>query len=455
MTRLRLEGKRGTGLAAILAAVGASVALAACGGGDSGSSGEAQTFDKNEPATVTVWSGFTKRELGVFNQNIAAFEKKYPNVTVDSVGGINDDKIIAAIRGGNAPDVALSASADNTGAYCGSGAWIDLAPYIERDKVDVNQFPKAVRYYTQFEGTRCAMPLLSDVYGLYYNKDLLAQAGISGPPQTISELDADAKKLTQRNSDGSIAVAGYVPTMGFYENAAAHYAPSWNAQWQTPDGKAAMASDPAWTDLLEWDKSLIDWYGYDDLVRFQAGAGEEFSASNAFETGKIAMILDGEYRTAFIADEHPELNYGTAPFPVADNQKDRYGAGYVSGSIMGIPKGSDNEAAAWELVKYLTTDTQSLVDLANTLANVPTTPAAASSPKLDLVPQFATFVDAFNNPNTETNPVTASGAAYQEIFESFIDKYQAGQVSDLQAGLEDTAQQVDAQEENASGGQAP
>ena len=247
-------------------------------GDDSGSSGEAQTFDKNEPATVTVWSGFTKRELGVFNQNIAAFEKKYPNVAVDSVGGINDDKIIAAIRGGNAPDVALWASADNTGAYCGSGAWIDLAPYIERDKVDVNQFPKAVRYYTQFEGTRCAMPLLSDVYGLYYNKDLLAQAGISGPPQTISELDADAKKLTQRNSDGSIAVAGYVPTIGLLRERRGPLRPELERAMATPDGKSEMASDPAWTDVLEWQKGLIDWYGYDNLVKFQAGAGQEFSA---------------------------------------------------------------------------------------------------------------------------------------------------------------------------------
>ena len=72
--------------------------------------------------------------------------------------------------------------------------------------------------------------------------------------------------------------------------------------------------------MLEWDKNLVDWYGYDKLTRFEAGAGEEFSASNAFETGKVAMMLDGEYRTAFIEDEHPELNYGTAPFPVADDQ---------------------------------------------------------------------------------------------------------------------------------------
>jgi multiple sugar transport system substrate-binding protein len=440
-----------TALVALLCAFG----VAACGGGDSTSSSEAQTFDPNEKVTLTIWSGFSSRELDVFNGIIDDFEKKYPNVTVDSVGSVNDDKIVAALRGGNAPDVTLSFSTDNTGAFCSSGGWIDLTPYIERDNVDIGEFPQAVQDYTEYKGTRCAMPLLADVYGLYYNKDMFAAAGITAPPKTISELDADAKKLTQRASDGSIDVAGYVSNSGFYESVPAHYGPQWDAQWQNADGKSSLATDPEWTAYLEWDKNLIDWYGYDELTKFLAGAGAEFSASNAFETGKVAMMLDGEYRTAFIADEHPELNYGTAPFPVADDQEDRYGAGYVTGSIIGIPRDSENQAAAWELVKYLTTDTNALVTLANQLANVPTTPAASDSPKLDLGPNFDPFIQIFKSPNTQTTPITASGSANQELFQSFISKYEAGQVDDLQAGLADLDEQIDAQEENASGGGVP
>jgi multiple sugar transport system substrate-binding protein len=438
-------------LVTLLCALG----LGACGGGDSTSGGEAQTFDPNQKVTLTIWSGFSSRELDLFNGIIDDFEKKYPNVTVDSVGSVNDDKLVAALRGGNAPDVALSFSTDNTGAFCSSGGWIDLSPYIERDNVDIGQFPQAVQDYTEYKGTRCAMPLLADVYGLYYNKDMFAAAGISEPPKTISELDADAKKLTQRASDGSIDVAGYVSNQGFYESVPAHYAPQWDAQWQNADGKSNLATDSAWTDYLEWDKNLIDWYGYDELTKFLAGAGAEFSASNAFEAGKVAMMIDGEYRTAFIAAEHPELNYGTAPFPVADGQEDRYGAGYVTGSIMGIPRDSENQAAAWELVKYLTTDTNALVTLANALANVPTTPAAAQSPKLNLGPNFDPFIQVFKSPDTQTTPITASGSANQDLFQSFIAKYEAGQVDDLQAGLQDLDAQIDAQEENASGGGVP
>ena len=135
--------------------------------------------------------------------------------------------------------------------------------------------------------------------------------------------------------------------------------------------------------MLQWQKALVDWYGYDNLVKFQAGAGDEFSAPNAFERGKIAMTIDGEYRTAFIENEHPELDYGTAPMPVDDDQPDLYGGGYVTGSIIGIPQGRQAPAGrAWELVKYLATDTDALVTLSNGLRNVPTTTASLQSTEL-------------------------------------------------------------------------
>ena len=38
--------------------------------------------------------------------------------------------------------------------------------------------------------------------------------------------------------------------------------------------------------------------------------------------------------------EHPDLKYGTAPLPVDDASPTLYGAGYVTGNIIGIPKGA-------------------------------------------------------------------------------------------------------------------
>ena len=71
-----------------------------------------------------------------------------------------------------------SFQSNNVGIFCPSGGWIDLAPYLKRDKINVNIFPAASRYYTQYKGTRCALPLLADTFGFYYNKALFKKAGL-------------------------------------------------------------------------------------------------------------------------------------------------------------------------------------------------------------------------------------------------------------------------------------
>src|SRR3954454_24639901 len=150
-------------------AVGAAVlALGACGGsGDNGGKSQnaaenGQSGGSHQPVTITFWNGFSGRELGVMKHAVADFHRSHPWITVKTVGSVSDDKIISAIRGGNAPDAVQSFTADNTGAFCNSGGWIDLKPYMDRGKVSADDFPKPVQSYTQFEGKRCALPLLAD-----------------------------------------------------------------------------------------------------------------------------------------------------------------------------------------------------------------------------------------------------------------------------------------------------
>src|SRR3954470_11100770 len=175
----------------------------------------AATAKKSAPTKLTVWVGWSARELSVFKKVAAESDKPRPNVTVDVFGSKNDDKIVAAIRAGNAPDVASSFNSYDVGIYCGTGGWIDLKPLMRKDHIDASIFPPAPRYYTQYGGKRCALPLLADDYGLYYNKKLFRAAGIKSPPKTMSELTADAKKLTVRDKSGKIKVAGFDPVVGF------------------------------------------------------------------------------------------------------------------------------------------------------------------------------------------------------------------------------------------------
>ena len=428
-------------IAVATAALAATTLLAACSGGGSNTTvGPAPT--KLE-GTVSLWHFFSDREAKVIQSVVDDFEKANPGVKVTVHSGQDDDKLQKAISAGNNVDVGISYSTDIVGSFCSSGAFRDLGPYIARDKVDLSQFSDTVRSYTEYKKTRCALPVLADVYGLYYNKKELAAAGFTAPPTTLDELEAMALKLTTYNADGSIKQLGFDPLMGFYENSAAHWGPSTGAQWLKPDGKSAIGGDAGWTEIMTWQKAFVDKIGYDKLQTFTAGLGQEFSADNAFQTGQVAMNLDGEYRTAFIADQTPDLDYGTAPFPAAADHSDLQGGGYITGNIGGISKGSKNPELAWALLKYLTTNTDAVVKLANGLKNAPTTSDALASPKLDLGDQFGTFLDIMSNPKSTTTPPSPVGAGYQQSLEDYWQKYQQGQGGDLAAGLKGVDKDVD------------
>lgn len=442
--------RRRTTIAAMLL-LGAA-ACTAGGGGSTSPPSVNVSAASNKPVTITIWTPWTGREYRQWRSIFAGFETQYPWISVETVPGVVDNKVVAAINSGSPPDVVESFTTDNVGKFCSSGAFQDLGPYIQQDGLDLKStFLPASLQYTSFQGVQCALPFMSDVWGLYYNKDLFQQAGITGPPRTMSELTADAKKLTVFNPDGSIKVAGFVPSSGYGQNTAANLGHSFGASWYNDDGTSAIATDPAWKAMLAWQNDLVDFYGADNLARFVAGAGNEFSSANDFQRGRVAMIMDGEWRVAFIADGAPTLNYATAPFPAADDRPDLYGSGAIGGDLLGIPRGSPNPAEAWLLLKYMATDTASLVSMANSIRNVPTTLASLQSPDLDAPAAFRTFLDIAANPASSFKQPSLIGSADQELFGGFLEKWQAGKVSDLQAGLQQVASQIDDQIQQAQG----
>ncbi|WP_308416783.1 ABC transporter substrate-binding protein [Streptomyces sp. AJS327] len=396
-----------------------------------------------DPVTITVWSAYTGRELDVFNEVLKTFEDEHPWITVKSVGSQNNDRMVAALRGGPAPDVQWAPQSDLAGVYCPSGGWRDLRHYIERDKVDKKVFVPAAWRATTAGGKRCALPVLGDVYGLYYNRTLLKRAGLDGPPKTMSQLTSYAKKLTERTGSGRVKVAGYAPLTLFYANRPSYEAQLWGADWFDEDGRSAVATDRTWRRMLEWRRELIDWYGYDRIRAFTAGAGAQYTASNAFHTGRLAMMLDGEFRTGFIKNEAKDLDYGTGPFPAPDDQPERYGAGAWTVHLAGVTNRSAHPDASWRLVKWLATDKGAQIALAKGLHNVPTTREALDSPELRKIPHFAPFLRMAAHPHSKIPPNTPAGLSYQDTMASFFQRVESGAASDTRSGLDEQARRID------------
>ncbi|MEI6448674.1 MAG: extracellular solute-binding protein [Actinomycetes bacterium] len=436
------------------------ISAAACGGGgDAAAPSPIDTNASQQPVTLTVWHPWTvKSEKQGFATAVAPFETMYPWITLNIVTFPNSDEfdqtLIKNINAGTAPDVAISFAPDYVGKYAADGLWEDLKPYMDADSFDMSVFAPAALSYTSYQGKQVALPVLTDAYGLYYNKTMFAKAGLSDPPKTMSELMDYARKLTVRDQNGDIEIAGFVPLNAFNELGPSDLAHAWGAKWFDSSNKAILAGDPGWASAFTWQKQLVDWYGKDAITRFYATwVDKEWTPDQVFETGHVAMIWDGEWRTKMIANDKAAIDYDTAPFPAADDHPEMYGSGRAGGTICGIPRGAENADAAWLLVKYMSTDTDFLVALANMLGNVPTTTASAQSPDLKMPAQMQTFIDVWNNPSSLFQPpLQAVGATYADFLNNYNDKWVQGEGGDLQVGLQTVDQDID---NELTMGQAP
>jgi multiple sugar transport system substrate-binding protein len=77
------------------------------------------------------------------------------------------------------------------------------------------------------------------------------------------------------------------------------------------------------------------------------------------------------------------------------------------------------------------------------------------SPRIKPDPNFKTFLDIFANPKSAAVPVNPAGSVNQDLFQTFAEKYQAGKVTDLEAGLKALDRQIDNQIAQDTGGGAP
>ncbi|MFG2514502.1 ABC transporter substrate-binding protein [Streptomyces sp. NPDC048584] len=418
-----------------------------------GQSGSGATDDPDAETTITFWHGWSApAEVKAVQANVDRFEKAHPNIKVKVVGNINDDKLNQALRAGGSsgPDVVSSFTTSNVGTFCSSGAFLDLKPFIEKSKLDLDAIvPKPMLDYTEFEGTRCALPLLGDAYGLYYDKDAFEAAGIEQPPKTWSEFAEVAKKLTKPKGDGYERL-GFMPNYHGYETVVDHYMSQWDHAYFDADGKSNIGKDPAFAEMFTYQKKLVDDLGgFARLEKYRNTFGDEWGAEHPFHTGQVAMQLDGEWRLGMARDAGVDFEIGTAPLPVADDEVDEYGKGFLSGTIMGIAPRSEKQNAAWELVKYMTTDTEAVVSFANAIRNVPSTFEALKSPGLKTDPAFRTFLDIARHPDSNTPPASVNGSTYQTTLQDFGFQYESGKVKDLKAGLAKTAEQIDTDIEQA------
>jgi multiple sugar transport system substrate-binding protein len=193
-----------------------------------------------------------------------------------------------------------------------------------------------------------AVPLYSMAYGLYYNKKMFSDAGLT-PPKTWDELVTDGKKLTTGGHYG-LAVEGSNGSENIHH--AFVLAKQRGSSWFDDSGKATFDT-PANVAAV---KQYVDFIAGDKIA---AKGDAEYSQNQTitdFATGKAAMMMWQSAATSIKAHGMSPDQYGVVPVPTqtAGATGDAGITSMVAGINLAVFQNTKHKAAAEALVKFMT-----------------------------------------------------------------------------------------------------
>jgi len=268
-----------TGAVAALA-----LGLSACSPAGGGSGGDG--------VTLTWWHNATSGpQQELWNDVAAEFEAANPGVTVDVTGYQNEDLqrtlIPNALQAGDAPDVFMVWPGGEVRDQAEAGHLKDLSPLLPDV---ISQLGGTVKPW-EIDGAQYALPYTFGITGIWYNKDLFAEAGITETPTTLPELN-DAVSALKSQSITPIAVgAGDLWPAGhwWYQFAIASCSTE-TLQTAIP---ALDFSDPCWIDAGERLEEFIATEPFNEgFLATPAQTGADSSAG-LIANGNAAMEFMG------------------------------------------------------------------------------------------------------------------------------------------------------------------
>jgi multiple sugar transport system substrate-binding protein len=400
----------------------ASVFLSACGG-----NAPATQAPADQPAgdqVLRVWI-----QWGDNPQQIQTLFDKYTaetGIKVEVTAPVEEDKILPALTGSEPPDVLVLSGADLVKSYYREGLVDDLTGAIQSGNIDLNDFFEAPLQPCKQGDKILCLPWGTDMYALFWNKDMFEAAGLDPdtPPTSMEELAAFADKLTVRGADGKLEQIGFLPDQGWDHSDL--YVRMFGGFWYNEDGTQLTANSQAMVDQLTWQRQFYTKHTPDDVMALSAGWADAYmSADYPFYTGKMAMYVDGEWMTGpnFISAFKPEASYGVAPFPPPVDHPERANTGVVQGTVAVIPSGAKDKEASAKLLAWMMSPAIVAEEFCFN-ANLPTSKKAAEDPCFTENAKFKVFMDLMASPNAThiiTTPISLEfNDAYATVFEQVV-----------------------------------
>ncbi|WP_460797286.1 extracellular solute-binding protein [Microbacterium sp. GXF0217] len=314
------------------------------GGGDGG----------GDSGTLTMWHNSTTGDGKQYWEDAAAaFHEENPDVTIKVTSIQNEDmdgKLQTAVNSGDMPDIFMARGGGKLADIVAAGKVKDLTDLIDDDvKTSFGDAP-----FSAFTVDDKIYGVPSAVLpgGIFYSKDLFAEAGIDETPTTIDELGDAVEKLK---------AAGIQPIALGAKDAwpAAHWYYFFALRACGQDIVQNLATDPDFSDgcWLEAAENLDEFASIEPFNEgFLTTSAQEGANSSAglVANHKAAMELMGAWDVGVIAsltpDQKPLADLDWFPFPEVDGD----GApGAMMGGVDGYSCSNDSPAACEDFLNFV------------------------------------------------------------------------------------------------------
>jgi len=186
----------------------------------------------------------------------------------------------------------------------------------------------AVSYDFVWNGDIFGIPLSIDTLALYYNKDLFKEVNITNPPTTWEELVQDSKNLTKIDEFGNITQSGIALGTGNNIDRSADIFTmlmmQLGSEISEPIKSVSKMTDPVKagsSELIDPAQTALDFYSsFSDATNDNYTWNPRMHNSiDAFQTGKVAMMINYTYAIEDIRQKAPKLSFDIAEIPQFKN----------------------------------------------------------------------------------------------------------------------------------------
>lgn len=243
----------------------------------------------------------------------------------------------------------------------------EITPYIKKDMIiplddyltdeDWEKYGDTlgIQNINMYDGKIYTLPQFGNTLRLIYNKDVFEKAGLDpdAPPTTMEELREDAKIITEKLGDQGV--------YGFAMNLKNSY----SALYRSLD-EVARLSDMFYYDFKEGKYNFEEYSKivqvfadmYQDGSFFPGCESLDIDPLRAqFALGNIGMYMSGYWEVSVYDSQLPtDQNWAASVLPTYDGVIDGTNTINAAGRSFVISKQCKNPDAAYEFIKFMTSD---------------------------------------------------------------------------------------------------